>query len=283
MEVIIKLHPWSWPEKPWKRVHTDFLGPYKGHNFLLIVDARTKWPEIFVMKSTMAQQTIKVFQQIFARHGLPRQIVSDNGPQFTSDEFTRFVSSAGIKHIRSAVKHPASNGAAENLVRSFKRKLKIMLKNGKTAQEAVDAFLFEYRSTQHCTTGETPAKLMLGRQIRTKFDLMRPDVKKHQEQAVHRQERNARGGRTTQFSRGERVWAKNFSRNEPPWTEATTEQRLGPVTYTVKLDSGGVVKRHVDQLVRGGALMTSSKPEAANGQDARQPARRSPRLNRQQA
>nr|XP_031844104.1 uncharacterized protein K02A2.6-like [Nomia melanderi] len=129
-----RLHPWDWPQEPWQRIHTDFIGPYKGHNFLLLVDARTKWPEIFHMQTTTAEKTISAFRQVFARYGLPQQIISDNGPQFTSDAFKTFLRKLGITHIRSAVKHPASNGAAENLVKTFKRRLKIMLKNGRTAQ-----------------------------------------------------------------------------------------------------------------------------------------------------
>lgn len=204
------------------------------------------------MRMTTTEKTVNILRQVFARYGLPRQIVSDNGPQFTSDVFKTFLQKLGIAHIRSAVKHPASNGAAENLVKTFKRKLKIMLKNGKTAQEAIDSFLAEYRSTRHCTTGETPAKLMLGRQLRTKFDLMRPDISKRREQAVQRQVRNSRGGRTTSFANGDKVWAKNFSRNASPWTEAEVMQRLGPVTYMVKLETGELVKRHLDQLTRAG-------------------------------
>lgn len=281
-----KLHPWIWPERPWERVHTDFIGPYKGHSFLLLIDARTKWPEIFAMKSTTTEKTIEAFRQTFARYGFPKRVVSDNGPQFTSEDFRTFLTKRGITHTRSPVKHPASNGAAENLVKSFKRKLKIMLKNGRTPQEAIDAFLMEYRSTQHCTTGETPAKLMLGRQIRTKFDLMRPNLDKQQEKAAQRQIRNKKGGRTASFKNGEEVWAKNFSRNGPAWTGATIYQKLGPVTYTVKLRHGEMVKRHVDQLVQ--ARIGGKEGEIEDGQGKREkaeagpagtPLRRSPRIS----
>ena len=53
-------------------------------------------------------------------YGLPEQIVTDNGPQFTSDEFATFLKENGIKHIRSSPYHPLSNGAAERFVRTFK-------------------------------------------------------------------------------------------------------------------------------------------------------------------
>lgn len=75
-----EINPWKWPEKPWQRVHTDFIEPYKGYDFLLLIDAKTKWPEIFLMKSTTASKTVDAFRKVFSRFGLPLQVVSDNGP-----------------------------------------------------------------------------------------------------------------------------------------------------------------------------------------------------------
>lgn len=173
-----ELNPWKWPEKPWHRVHTDFIGPYKNYNFLLAIDVRTKWPEVFLMKSTMAEATVKVFRNLLSRFALPFQIVSENGLQYTSKEFGDFLKKLGVIHTVSAVKHPAANGAAENYVKTFKRKLKILLKTGNPVQEAIDKILFDHRSTKHCTTGESPAKLMLGRELRTRFDMLRPEVGK---------------------------------------------------------------------------------------------------------
>ena len=76
------------------------------------------------MSTTTSSKTITVLRQLFARYGLPEQLVSDNGPQFTSEEFARFMGSNGIKHIRCAPYHPSSNGAVERLVRTFKQAMK---------------------------------------------------------------------------------------------------------------------------------------------------------------
>ena len=80
-----------------------------------MVDAHSKWPEIVEMNSTTAQKTIVELRKMFAAHGLPQQLVY-NGPQFISEEFASFLKSNGIKHIRCAPYHPASNGAVERLV-----------------------------------------------------------------------------------------------------------------------------------------------------------------------
>ena len=85
------------------------------HIFFIVVDAYTvysKWPEVEVMSTTTSEKTIKVLRSLFARHGLPEHLVSDNGSQFTSAEFT-ISRRQSDKHILSAPYHLASNGLAE--------------------------------------------------------------------------------------------------------------------------------------------------------------------------
>ena len=78
------LHPWNWPIAPWEWVHIDFTGPVSEKMLLALTDVHSKWPEVAVMDSTTSTKTITVLREIFARFGLPRQVVSDNGSQFTS-------------------------------------------------------------------------------------------------------------------------------------------------------------------------------------------------------
>ncbi|XP_065182445.1 uncharacterized protein K02A2.6-like [Sycon ciliatum] len=99
------LHPWEWPSKPWQRLHIDFAGPFQGHMWPIMVDAHSKWPDVLPMNSTTAPVTNRRLREVFAQHGLPDQIVSDNGPQFTSDEFRRFTEANGITHTFSAPYH----------------------------------------------------------------------------------------------------------------------------------------------------------------------------------
>ena len=121
---VAPLHPWIWPAQPWQRVHIDFAGPFMGKSFLLVVDAHFKWSEVWEMKSITAAKTIEVLRQLFSSYGLPEQVVSDNGPQFTADEFTEFMKVNGIKHIRSTPYHPSTNGLVERFVQTFKRAMR---------------------------------------------------------------------------------------------------------------------------------------------------------------
>lgn len=86
---VAPLHPWVWPSRPMQRVHSDFAGPFQGAMFLVMVDAFSKWPEVCVMQSTTAEKTVEALRPIFARYGLPEQVVSDNGPQNHSPSSSR--------------------------------------------------------------------------------------------------------------------------------------------------------------------------------------------------
>ena len=154
------LHPWPWPEKPNQRLHLDFCGPVNSFMYLIIIGAHSKWIDVKEMRNITESSTIAVLKEYFGVWRLPESIVSDNGPTFTSTAFAEFLKFNGIQHYRTAPYHPASNGAAENAVRTFKSKFKLLTQR-MSRQDAVVKFLFVYRTTPHCTTGYTPAKLQL--------------------------------------------------------------------------------------------------------------------------
>ena len=118
------------------------------HIYFLVMDAHSKWPEIVEMHSTTSQRTIAKLQKM----------LSDNGPQFISEEFATFVKFNGIKHIRCSPYHPASNGAVERLVQTFKKAMKAST----DTSFALASFLLSYHTTPHSTTNESPCKLFLG-------------------------------------------------------------------------------------------------------------------------
>ena len=74
------LHPWCWPTRPWTRLDVGFAGPMEGKMFLIMIDAHSKWIEVFPMATATALTTIQRLRQLFAQFGIPESIVSDNGP-----------------------------------------------------------------------------------------------------------------------------------------------------------------------------------------------------------
>ena len=101
------------------------------------------------VSSTTTSKTIEVLRDLFVRFGIPEQIVSDNSPQFASEEFQAFNRSNGIRHMTLAPYHPATNGLAERLVQTFKQALCAMFQSSKPVKEKLAKFLIAYRNTPH--------------------------------------------------------------------------------------------------------------------------------------
>ncbi|KAG7294695.1 hypothetical protein JYU34_022957 [Plutella xylostella] len=254
---------WPWPDRPWSRLHLDFLGPIEGSTYLVLVDACSKWIEIWKMNSTSARNVIAKLRESFARFGLAKQIVTDNGPPFSSNEFIQFLTNNGIKSIHSAPYHPASNGAAENAVRTCKKVIKKALIQGVDVETALCRFLLIYRNTEHCTTGETPAKLLQGRNLRTRLDMLKPSRSDHVREAQQRQ-LAAAGGAERGLAPGDLVWARSY-RPGARWLAGRISEKCGDTNYKVKMLDGTEIHRHIDQLKKRVEHSTHSTPVRVEG------------------
>lgn len=205
-----ELHVWHYPSRPWKRLHLDYLGPFQGRMYLIILDAHSKWLEVFETASTAALLAIANLRTLFSRFGLPVTCFTDNGPPFTSADFQMFLSKNGIKHITSPAYNPQSNGQAENSVKYVTHKLRSLLREHENVQIALSRMLFDYRNAVHATTYETPAKLLFGRNLRTRFDLLRPDVSNTVSNNQDKQKFYFRGKNTRYLYINQPVIVKNY-------------------------------------------------------------------------
>ena len=241
------LHPWQWPSQPWSRLHLDFAGPYMGHMFLVIVDANSKWMDAHIMSSITSSKTIEVLRSVFAIHGLPRTVVSDNGSSFTSEEFQQFMRKNGIKHVTSAPYHPSTNGQAERAVQTLKQGIKRT--PGNSIQERLSKFLFDYRITPHSTTGVPPCELLMSRRLRSRLDLFHPELsgrvatRQEKQKELHDNQKPSR-----QFTVNDQVYVENFPTKIPRWIPGTVAKVTGPLSYVIKLQDGKTVRRHVDSI-----------------------------------
>ncbi|XP_032879397.1 uncharacterized protein K02A2.6-like [Amblyraja radiata] len=264
---LAPIHPWEWLSGPWKWVHIDYAGPFQESMFLVVVDAHSKWPEVIKMSSTTSQKMIATLRTIFARYGLPEQICSDNGPQFVSEDFKKFLKTNGIKHCTSAPYHPATNGLAERFVQTFKKALKAMKHEDLPMQHKLDNFLFNYRNAVHAVTGQSPAMVFFNRQLGSKLDLVRPDLRRQVEQKVFH---CAPQRLTRSFQVGEAVLARDY-RNQK-WQPGVVAEVQGPLMYAVNT-ADGQIRRHVDQIVQSTIaphletrLSASDQPVSMGGQ-----------------
>ena len=140
--------------------------------------------------------------------GLPDQIVSDNGPQFTSETFRKFATANGIKHVTSAPYHPSTND-----------------KSSRTLQHKLDRFLLAYRSAPHAVTELSPTQLLLGRNVKTRLDLIKPDVSRE----VNKKLLQSNSRTLKFFDQNQNVWVCNYRRG-PKWVRGTVIEQTGHST-----------------------------------------------------
>lgn len=175
--------------------------------YLIVVDAYSKWLECLQMNGgTTTRALLCKLKDIFSRYGIPHVIVSDNDVKINSSEFISFCTMNGIRYVTTPVYHPASNGQAENSVKTCKKMIKCILQenSGTQLDDRLLGFLFEYRNTPHCSTGKSPASLMMGRDLRSRLDLVLP-VDSGKAEAIH-DTNNCR-----KFNEGDKVWVKWFT------------------------------------------------------------------------
>eukprot|EP00117_Sycon_ciliatum_P002626 scpid33929/ scgid5336/ Uncharacterized protein K02A2.6 len=225
--------------------------------WLVIVDGHWKWSEVLPFRSTTAQGTVASLRTVFARYGCPEELASDNGPQFVAAEFEAVLRANGIRHRTSAPYHPATNGLAERFVQFFKRAMKAF-PDAMPCQEAADKFLISYRNTVHPTTGETPSNLLMGRCLRTRLDLLRPDVRTRVAAQQTAQQKSSPSREVRTFQLGESVLVQDYRKpNKPSWIPATVSECYGTRSYAVETAEGGSWRRHIDQIRPGHPTFTT--------------------------
>uniref|UniRef100_A0A1B0DIU7 Uncharacterized protein n=1 Tax=Phlebotomus papatasi TaxID=29031 RepID=A0A1B0DIU7_PHLPP len=202
--------------------------------------------EVRVVRAQSSVEVIKVFRDLFATHGIPAEVCSDNGRAFVSEEMKEFWCSHGIKHFTVAPYHPSSNGLAERMVQSVKDKLK---KLDGDIESRVRELLMNQHTTPHATTGKSPAELLMGRRLKTLLSKVLPD---------ELEEGRKVDGQARQFAVGDHVFARNYG-SGPKWIAATIVEKTGPVSYQVQLESGVLWRRHINQLISR-TLGTSAQP-----------------------
>lgn len=231
-------HPWEHTKNPFDRVHIDYAGPIDGQYLFILVDAHTKWMEVFISSAKTSQTTIKHLREVIARFGLPRTLVSDNDPSFSSNEFNEFCRSNGILHKTTPPYHPASNGQVERYVQTTKQALKKIKAGGeRDLHTALQRFLFLHRMVKNSSTDKTPAEAMIGRQLHSRLDLLC-----EQPQAAYIP------SKVDKFMVGNNVMVRSYHGHRK-WIPGVIVKLCGTKVALVKL-AEGTWKRHFNQLRR---------------------------------
>ena len=240
------LKPTPLPQLPWQVVASD-LFEWRQATYLLVVDYFSRFIEIARLNRTTTSEVVTHLKSIFARHGIPETLISDNGPQYASQEFAEFARDYEFEHRTSSPYFPQGNGEAERAVGTTKR----LLKN-----EDPYKALLAYRSTP-LQSGYSPSQLLMGRLLRSTVPTTRaqrepriPDVTKVQardKQSKARQKRNhdtLHGARELQpLIPGDKVWIPQRQ------SEGEVQGEVAPRSYSV--ESGGeTIRRNRRDLIR---------------------------------
>ena len=158
------LKPTPPPERPWQHLGADFM-MFDGSEYLVIVDYYSKMPIVRKMPTSQCNsaKTITVLKELFAEHGIPEEIRSDNGPQFASHLFAEFTKDWNIKQSTSSPRNPRSNGQAESAVKIVKG----LLTHAKCSGQDPYLALLAYRSTPVDSHLRSPAEMLYQRALRT--------------------------------------------------------------------------------------------------------------------
>ncbi len=183
--------------------------------FFVIVDAHSKWPELYEMSSITAQKTVDVLRHVFATFCLPQQLVLDDGPQFVAAEISEFWVKNRVRHIRCNTYHPVSNGLAERFVRSFKQPMKASGATTRSVPNLLENSLLRYCTTPHSTTGCTPASLFMKTELRVRLELLKPNCESCVLDGQSTQvQTHGQNSRLRELFLGQKVMARNYGTGE---------------------------------------------------------------------
>ena len=136
----------------------------KGSNYLIVVDYFSRYPEVQKLSTTTTASIIDALKSVFSRFGVPETVLSDNGPQFTSQLFTDFADAYSFHHVTSSPRFAQSNGQAERTVQTVK-KLLVEYRDPHMA-------MLTYRSTPFPWCKLSPAELLMGRCLRANIPML---------------------------------------------------------------------------------------------------------------
>ncbi|KAJ1519047.1 hypothetical protein ONE63_011290 [Megalurothrips usitatus] len=237
------LMPSPVPERPWQRVAADLCQRGADH-YLVVVDYYSRYPEVAKIGSLTSQGTIRKLKDIFARHGVPEEVRTDNGPQFDCAEFRAFAAEQGFRLTTMSPGFSQSNGAAEAAVKA----MKAIIKKDSDPYRG----LLAYR-TAPLESGYSPAELPMGRQLRSQVPVipskLQPrevDRQRHRAALQRRRERGKadfdrrhRAKELRPLVSGESVWVRD--KGVPG---IVLRRREEPRSYDVRCQGVGVLRRN---------------------------------------
>ena len=257
------------PNRPWQRVASD-LFEFEGKTYLVTSDYYSDFFELDHLRSPSFVGVIRKLKAHFARHGIPEQLVTDNGSQFTSRDFLKFSRDWDFVHLTSSPHHSQGNGKAESAVKEAKKILR------KCRASGSDAFLalLDHRNTPPAGVQISPAQRLFNRRTRSLLpvtaNLLAPQsvsdnelcrAKLEQRKQRQAQYYNRHAVDLEPLRRGDVVRLKPFRLGKREWQKGIVRSRLDERSYEVKTPQY-VVRRNRVNLRKTNELSPPSLDQA---------------------
>ncbi|CAF3535267.1 unnamed protein product [Rotaria sp. Silwood2] len=268
------LHPIEPPRGVWERLAMDYVGPVpesqSGNKyFLVLTDLFSK----FVVTKAVSNNTSTtaarfLLYDVFMIYGVPLEIITDNGRQFTSSLYESLIQLAGCCHIKTTPYNPQANGQCERHNGTLVPNLVALSNRSKSNWDnKLIPTTYNYNTTRHDSTGYAPFELMFARSPRFIFDFLSPpsipsNAKNYRKQMniflehtllaarnnnLHHQfkakQRYDRNRSDPQYSIGQRVLIRNRNRNMNKFSS----KFIGPYTIIKKINNKTYVVQNTDQ------------------------------------
>ena len=164
--------------EPWERISIDITGPHPKSSrqnvyILTVVDHFSKWGEATAIPNHTAYTVARALMtNVFARFGMPAEILTDRGAEFESELFSQLLKWLGIEKLRTTAYKPSTNGVVERFHRTLNTVLgKLVSENQRDWDDRLPYAMAAYRASVHTSTGYTPNRIFLGRENRMPVDL----------------------------------------------------------------------------------------------------------------
>ena len=239
---------------PWDKVATDCFH-FRGHDYLLLVDYYSNYPEIAKLASLSSSNVILHMKSIFARHGIPRVLVSDNATCYSSRSFKMFADEFNFEHRTSSTGYPQSNGKAEKSVGMVKG----VLNKALDSNDDIYLALLAYR-TAPMACGKSPSEMLMNRKLRNRLPQVDSESIEINERQVKRKQKQVE--LYNQHAKDLPVLKPNDVvrvRKDDRWAnKAQVLVQLSPRSYKVLTKEGKIIRRNRRQLLRTDEPMNSS-------------------------
>ncbi|XP_063547273.1 uncharacterized protein K02A2.6-like [Cydia strobilella] len=176
------------PDLPWSKLASDIF-EYRKKYYIVLVDYFSNYVEVGMLNNMTSKVVINFMKDQFSRHGIPSELVTDNGPAYSSCEFKKFLLDWEIEHVTSSPRYAQSNGKSERTVQT----IKTMIKKCQDSGEDFYLSLLNYRSTPRYNL-DSPAQMLMGRRLHTKLPIKttllheRVDNKLNYERLLHQRD-----------------------------------------------------------------------------------------------